>query len=253
MSACDRPLVEHKFPPIYVELEGLTPNTCVGFDNALAYAIHQSESIEDPPPRANERCCSFFTKSTKQLRRVWGIIFRLSRIPYGDTDLVHKGMLNSLFRAITGGDAPLEAKNPEWMKLGFQDPTPAHDIRGGGILGLLLPLWLFEKCPSLGQRVIKIMYTGNERTQLMIVLINFAFVALETAGTSSLLSYGKTDEQSWMHFLAFFGGLTERFCAKVEAGEINIITEFDKVREIMDASKSRPKATVEEFLRSQIL
>lgn len=239
------------FPPACEELTNLTSNTRVTFDSALAHAFRQSQTVEDTPPPRKKRCCFSFRRPPQHAQSVWTKIFHLSRVPYIETDLVHKGILNSLHFHITGHDAPSELQNVEWKKIGFQDANPAGDIRAGGILGLLLPLWLFEKCPGIGERVVKIMYTGNEKTQLMLILINFAFLAIEVAGTTSLLEYSNGEEEAWNYFLAFFGGVTESLCASVESGKIVLFTEVEKVRDLMNSARDRPKRVVDAFLRNK--
>ena len=43
---------------------------------------------------------------------------------------------------------PVEEIGPHWVEIGFQNSNPQTDIRGGGLLGPLLLLYILENFPN---------------------------------------------------------------------------------------------------------
>lgn len=153
--------------------------------------------------------------------------------------------MNTLYLEITGRAAPVELKSDEWLRIGFQGRNPGTDVRGGGILTILIPLWLFQNAKNIGQKAIEAMFKDDETTQLMIILINLVVAGIEAAGTTNLLAGRKDAWESWNHFLWFFAGEVATLSDDILSDRVSLQKDFDKIYRLMSTAKSHPQRFAE--------
>ena len=78
-------------------------------------------------------------------------LFALAKLPFQDASEGHLPLLRAVYRGLSGaaeGTKPAARTGLHWEEVGFQGPDPTTDLRGCGMLGLLLLLRLTEAAGS---------------------------------------------------------------------------------------------------------
>lgn len=238
------------FPPALESIPTLSGTDTISYEMALAYCVKQAEEEISCPELPTGSCCCSKRQRDKFRTVVWPLMFKMSRIRFSSEDAVHRAILNSLFVAITGRSPPEELKSSEWMKIGFQGRNPGTDVRAGGILTILIPLWLFQNAKLIGNKAIQTMFNDDETTQLMIILINLVAAAIEASGTTDLLTGCGSSLECWERFLHFFAGEVEILCEDILNNLVDLQKDFAKIYRLMSTAKSRPLTFAEKGKKS---
>ena len=70
--------------------------------------------------------------------------------------VLHERVLVSLYRGLLGSSECPPVYGSHWEAVGFQGADPATDVRGAGVLGLLLTLALVQQRHALAQEIFKL-------------------------------------------------------------------------------------------------
>lgn len=142
-----------------------------------------SAPTSSPPPcsDATSRCGRFLSwfkprrarLASSQLERERLLLFCLAKTPLDDRDPEHIKLLDTIFRRFTGFAGAVPRFGSHWEALGFQGQDPATDLRGGGILGLLQLLAVFEHHPPSAKAIHRLSADPRLNFPLSIVSINF--------------------------------------------------------------------------------
>ena len=80
-------------------------------------------------------------------------LFALAKLPFSDAAEAHLPLLRAVYRGLSGSaEVQCGRTGPHWEAVGFQGPDPTTDLRGCGMLGLLLLLRLAEEAGAECQR-----------------------------------------------------------------------------------------------------
>jgi hypothetical protein len=182
----------------------------ITFFDARAYVLEQTAEldlevpplVEDPP-----RCFFFRVKNNPVHAEAWQNIYKMAKVSFKEDDLTHHRILNSLHALMTGCKAAPLRRGNHWQTLGFQSDDPITDLRATGMMGLLLPLELFAKFQSLGEKAVRVSRLADQDFPLMIVLILFTSAAIEAAGITALLKSGDSFVTCWEEMALLFAGM----------------------------------------------
>ena len=92
--------------------------------------------------------------------------------------VVHERVLVSVYRALQGAGSSPPVFGSHWEAVGFQGADPATDVRGGGVLGLLLLLRLLQSEQSLAGRLQALAASDTQHFPLAVVGLNLAGIVL---------------------------------------------------------------------------
>ena len=94
--------------------------------------------------------------------------------------VVHERVLVSIYRALQGAASSPPVYGGHWEAVGFQGSDPATDVRGGGVLGLLLLLRLLQSEQTLAGRMQALSVSELQHFPLAVVCLNLAGIVLST-------------------------------------------------------------------------
>ncbi|KAH0795636.1 hypothetical protein GPJ56_000515 [Histomonas meleagridis] len=200
--------------------------------------------IENIPTLTAETVCFCCIKNlpTDIMIETWKIIYLLSRTPFEEDNLLHHRILNTLHMLITGCQTPPLRYGNHWQTIGFQSNNPITDLRGAGILGLLLPMQLFAKYKSMGQKVIETSRLPGQNFPLMTVLIVYTSAAIQAAQTKHILS-GNSFESCWDKMTMFYIGAIETLCKEWKNEYCDIEHDYLKFDSVKDNCIANAEAT----------
>jgi hypothetical protein len=220
----------------------------ITFFDARAYVLEQADQlqitvpplVEDPP-----RCFFFRVRNKPVHIDAWQKIYKISKVSFQEDDLTHHRILNSLHSLMTGCKAAPLRRGSHWQPLGFQSDDPITDLRATGMLGLLMPLQLFAKFQTLGQKVLRVSRLADQDFPLMIVLILFTSAAIEAAGMTRVLKTGDSFVSCWEEMALLFAGMVADLCVQWEQDACDYQHDFQRFDRIANRAKSRPMEAVQ--------
>lgn len=229
----------------------------VTFYDARAFLIQECEErpeikncripdlVLDPP-----RCFCFRPKCNMEAVNTWKTIFRISKISFDEDNLLHHRILNTLHMLITGRSTPPPRKGSHWQTIGFQSNDPITDLRGAGMMGLLLPLNLFAKFKVLSKFLVDTSKLPEQNFPLMVVLISYTKASIEAAGTTDILKAGKSFEECWNRMSLFFAGMVQTLCTEWRNELLDFEHDFTRFDQVSNRAKSRPLAMIDEGFKA---
>lgn len=229
----------------------------VTFYDARAYLIDEIEIhpevkncripdlVLDPP-----RCFCFRPKINQEAVNTWKKIFQISKLQFDENSLLHHRILNTLHMLMTGRSTPPPRKGTHWQTIGFQSKDPITDLRGAGMMGLLLPLNLFAKYKTLSKFLIDTSKLPEQNFPIMVVLISYTKASIEAAGTTDILKAGKSFETCWDRMALFFAGMVQTLCTEWRNELLDFEHDFTRFDQISNRAKSRPLLMIEEGLKA---
>ena len=209
-------------------------STSITFFDARIYLIDQSKDIECEIPQIKytSKNCFCLTSEVQQCAKdAYQEMYKITRLTFDDKDLTHFRILTSLHIAITGILSPPPRTGENWVDIGFQTKDPVTDLRGTGMLGLLLPLGLFAKFKALGQRIISIS-RGDTPFPLMLVIIVYVSETIQAANCTDLLKDAKTKEEGWHNMLLYLAGLVSILATEWMRDNLDFEHDFDRFNQI---------------------
>ncbi|OHT16456.1 hypothetical protein TRFO_02724 [Tritrichomonas foetus] len=226
----------------------------ITFFDARAFLVDESKEVTckvpdlvmDPP-----RCFCFRPKRNMNAVTTWEKIYRISKIPFNEENILHHRILNTLHSLMTGCTTPPARKGAHWETIGFQSQDPITDLRGAGMMGLLLPLNLFAKFKVLSKFLIDTARLPEQNFPIMVVLISYTKAAIETAGSTDILKSGNSFESCWERLTLLFAGMVYQLCTEWRNEMLDIEHDFKRFDQISNRAKSRPLATIEKGIQAQ--
>ena len=224
----------------------------ITFYDARAFLIEECENspeikncripdlVLDPP-----RCFCFRPKCNMDAIDTWKKIFKISKLKFDENNLLHHRILNTLHMLITGRSTPPARKGSHWKSIGFQSNDPITDLRGAGMMGLLLPLNLFAKYKALSKFLVDTSKLPEQNFPIMVVLISYTKASIEAAGTTDILKSDHSFEQCWDQMSLFFAGMVHTLCTEWRNELLDFEHDFTRFDQISKRGKSRPLAMIE--------
>lgn len=203
--------------------------------------IKVPELVSDPP-----RCFCFKPKKNMEAVNAWEKIFKISKLKFDENNLLHHRILNTLHMLVTGCSTPPVRKGSHWQTIGFQSNDPITDLRGSGMMGLLLPLNLFAKYKVLSKFLVDTSRLPEQNFPIMVVLISYTKAAIEAAGTTDLLKAGTNFETCWDRMAYFFAGMVQTLCSEWRNELLDFEHDFTRFDQVSNRAKARPFQMVEE-------
>lgn len=190
-------------------------------------------------------CCCMKPKINHEAIQTWEIIYKISKMTFDETDLLHHRILNTLLMLMTGRSTPPARKGPHWQTIGFQSDDPITDLRATGMMGLLLPLNLFSRFKSLSKFLIETSKLPEQDFPIMVVLISYTKESIDMAGTSNLLESGTNFEECWDQMALYFAGMVFTLCMEWRNEMLDFTHDFHRFNQIANRAKLNPSSMVE--------
>ena len=220
----------------------------ITFFDARAFLVEQTNEIHCEVPRlVSDRpfWFCFWRKRNMFAVNTWEKIYKISKISFDENDLLHHRILNTLHSLITGCPTPPARKGEHWEAIGFQSNDPITDLRGAGMMGLLLPLNLFAKFKVLSKFFVETSKLPEQNFPMMIVLISYAKASIEVAGTTNILKSESSFEGCWDRMAYFFAGMIQTLCLEWRNELLDFQHDSDRFSKVCQNAKSKPLATIE--------
>ncbi|GBG72651.1 hypothetical protein CBR_g12225 [Chara braunii] len=171
-------------------------------------------------------------------------VFCFAKMPFIDTDEMHRRMLFSVYVRLTGDVRPVSRRGDHWETIGFQGKDPATDLRGCGMLALLQLLYEVEDNAENMGCIYRLSLDGTHGFPLSIISINITKWALESlrAGT---LSKEINKQNSVVNVInQFHKGAFHDFYNRWKNGGMTMLQSGYLLKEVEEASMKRPSATL---------
>lgn len=176
--------------------------TVIAFAEALAALLKSDLSAEYARARTSEVARSERSGASAagggRLRRLFGPpvldsdleaerdgLLALAKLAMRD-ELLHVRILNSVYMRLTGNRLAPMRLGSHWDVIGFQGSDPATDLRGVGMLGLVVLLFLAERYPLLGARLMRLAQDAVQRFPLVLVSLELTRTMLEAVREARL-------------------------------------------------------------------
>lgn len=89
------------------------------------------------------------------------VIFAATKVTFDPNDTMHKRILFSVYKILTGEKYSVLLIGDHWQLIGFQGANPATDFRGIGLLGLLQIIYLSNH--STGREICRKLFTLSQK------------------------------------------------------------------------------------------
>ncbi|XP_071828371.1 ELMO domain-containing protein 3-like isoform X2 [Apostichopus japonicus] len=76
-------------------------------------------------------------KMNRALHEERNLVFAIAQCPLDDNEAIHKRVLQTVYRQLTGSNIDCPRFGDHWEQIGFQGTDPATDLRACGFLGLM--------------------------------------------------------------------------------------------------------------------
>lgn len=217
-------------------------SSIITYYDASIYLCDQSEKVSCTIPEikfSSKTCFCFPKKPSQGALKAFGQAYRLCKLEFNEGDLTHHRILTSLHVSLTGITTPPLRVGPHWEDVGFQSTDPIKDLRGSGMLGLLLPLGMFAKFKAFSNRVIKIS-RGDSPFPLMVVLIVYTKDTVNAAESTDLLDGANTPEEAWKKMLLYFAGLVNMLITDWVRDFLSFGTDFNHFNVVAARARTSP-------------
>lgn len=181
----------------------------ISIEDALNYLIQQSHDIsckaEPVKFKTTKFCCQ--QKVPNYISDAFHKIIKVTNLKFNPDDIIHIRILQSIYSQITNSTEKIPIIDQRWEQIGFQTDNPIKDLRAAGLMGLIIPLALFQYAPSLSKHLFDIAIKSSRPFPLMLVLIVFASDAIYSNSNSDMLLGSKDFNEVWSRILYYFIGL----------------------------------------------
>jgi ELMO domain-containing protein len=194
------PQLPHFVPPESVIFEPIAFNQVITRINELITQLDESiikkEDEDKKELNLIQRLIRHFFgpyELNTNLQEQYEQVMKLSRESFNNEVKLHIDMLISIYKYLTGKECT--RYGPHWEKIGFQGTDPSTDLRGCGILSLILTLSLFNT--NLSQLTVKIYKLSLDPLQnfpFCVMGINLISILLKLMRKKLLNHYFNTNE-----------------------------------------------------------
>ena len=160
------------------------------------------EHIDDivPTLTVGKGCLSWFINTTLKFPSALvqrDLVFCIAKCPYDGSNPTHDRMLQTIYKTLTGTSNDCAPSGPHWTDIGFQGNDPSTDLRGIGMLGLLLFLRLLEKDPVFTRRWYLSSRQEEYHFPLLCTSFNLTLCCLESLRMGTLYALSNTHSSVW--------------------------------------------------------
>lgn len=136
------------------------------------------------------------TKLHSQYKQNRDFIYLLATKQFDETCLIHKQILFSIYRKLTSTNVDCPRFGTHWEMIGFQGVDPATDLRGCGILSLLLTLYLFDDkiINNLTHDIYRLSLHETQNFPFAVMGINLIRIMLQVVRQNQLNTYFNKSE-----------------------------------------------------------
>ncbi|XP_030841679.1 ELMO domain-containing protein 3-like isoform X1 [Strongylocentrotus purpuratus] len=120
-------------------------------------------------------------KMNKGLLDERNLVFAIAQYPFDDDELIHKRVLQTVYKQLTGSAIDCPRFGSHWEQIGFQGTDPSTDLRACGFLGLLTLLDFLmdsQKFP-LAKEIYKLSQHETQNFPFCVMAINMTRIALQ--------------------------------------------------------------------------
>ncbi|XP_063787971.1 ELMO domain-containing protein 3 [Pseudophryne corroboree] len=171
------------------DLPGQTP--LISFNEALQYfqTADLSEYMTKIQPTVRRSGFSAIAhllfgppRLNKELHAERDLVLTIAQCPLDSSQQVHIRVLQTIYKKLTGArfDCPLYGSH--WEQLGFQGLDPGTDLRAGGLLGLMHPLYMVmePRTLPLAHDIFRLSQHHTQNFPFCIMSINITRICIQT-------------------------------------------------------------------------
>ncbi|XP_071506629.1 ELMO domain-containing protein 3-like [Diadema antillarum] len=110
------------------------------------------------------------------------LVFAIAQYPFDDEQQIHKRVLQTIYKQLTGSTIDCPRYGSHWEQIGFQGTDPSTDLRACGFLGLLTLLDFVmdsQKFP-LAKDIYRLSQHETQNFPFCVMSINMTRIALQT-------------------------------------------------------------------------
>ncbi|KAJ8025496.1 ELMO domain-containing protein 3 [Holothuria leucospilota] len=120
-------------------------------------------------------------KLNRSLHDERNLVFAIAQCPLDDNEPLHKRVLQTIYRQLTGSTIDCPRYGSHWEQIGFQGTDPATDLRACGFLGLMTLLH-FVMDPNniqVAREIYKLSLHETQNFPFAVMSINITRIALQ--------------------------------------------------------------------------
>ncbi|XP_033632680.1 ELMO domain-containing protein 3-like isoform X1 [Asterias rubens] len=109
------------------------------------------------------------------------LVFGIAQCPFDDTEEVHRRVLQTIYKQLTGSTLDCPRYGSHWEQIGFQGVDPATDLRACGFLGLMMMLHLVMDPVRLqvAKEIYRLSLHETQNFPFSVMSINMTRIALQ--------------------------------------------------------------------------
>ncbi|XP_041476841.1 ELMO domain-containing protein 3-like isoform X1 [Lytechinus variegatus] len=121
-------------------------------------------------------------KMNKGLLDERNLVFAIAQYPFDDEEDIHKRVLQTVYKQLTGSAIDCPRFGSHWEQIGFQGTDPSTDLRACGFLGLLtlLDFLMDSQKLALAKDIYRLSQHETQNFPFCVMSINMTRIALQT-------------------------------------------------------------------------
>ncbi|XP_038045366.1 ELMO domain-containing protein 3-like [Patiria miniata] len=137
------------------------------------------------------------------------LVFAIAQCPFEDKEEVHKRVLQTIYKQLTGSTLDCPRYGGHWEQIGFQGADPATDLRACGFLGLmtLLHFVMDPVRQQLAKDIYRLSLHETQNFPFSVMSINMTRIALQSLREGTLSRECNRRKQVFGVFNDFYAGI----------------------------------------------
>ncbi|XP_022098291.1 ELMO domain-containing protein 3-like isoform X2 [Acanthaster planci] len=184
------------------------------------------------------------------------LVFAIAQCPFEDREEVHRRVLQTIYKQLTGSTLDCPRYGGHWEQIGFQGADPATDLRACGFLGLmtLLHFVMDPVRQQLAKDIYKLSLHDTQNFPFSVMSINMTRIALQSLREGALSRECNRRKQVFGVINDFYAGIFLQLHQIWKHQQKTIKDSGFVIKDVEQEAKKNPRAiikTLETYLHER--